>query len=251
MRIAPTLLFPLLFVFQIGYAQQPDTAQATPLPQRDSIAPGKKKLKLAVKPDTLRAAAPVANNDSIGVIRTKSGFFHRFFVKKYPNPRAAALLSFVFPGAGQVYNKKWWKLPIVYGALGGMTWLALDNNNTYKALRNNYKWVVDGDDNTNPTEQPYVNMSASQLKTYRDQFRGFTEKSFLFLGITYLLQVTDAFVDAHLATFDVSDDLSLRVVPDIQSGGGGFGASFGIGIKLGFGNASKSAPMPRFSFTAP
>lgn len=175
-----------------------------------------------------------AADTSIVPIKRES-FFYRYYTKKYPNPRTAALLSFVLPGAGQAYNKKWWKIPIVYGALGGMTWLAVTNNKQYKALRDNYKWVVDGDDNTNPTEAPYINMSAAQLKNYRDVYRGYTEKSYLFLGVTYLLAVTDAFVDAHLKNFDVSDDLTLRLVPDIQSASGGIGASFGVGVQLGFG----------------
>jgi len=94
-------------------------------------------------------------------------------------------------------------------------------------------------------------MSATQLKSYRDQFRGFTEKSYLFLGITYLLGVTDAFVDAHLSRFDVSDDLTLHVVPDIQSAAGGFGASFGIGIRLGFGNSSNNTRTTSNFFATP
>jgi hypothetical protein len=178
-----------------------------------------------------------ALSDSNALQPSKGRLLKRFFVEKYPNPRAAALLSFVLPGAGQAYNKKWWKIPLVYGALGGMTWLAVDNGQQYQALKKNYQWVVDGDPNTNPTEQPYVYMNAAQMKGYRDQYRGFSEKSYLFLGITYLLAVTDAFVDAHLSRFDVSDDLSLRVEPDIQSVPNGFGACFGVGVQLDFGNA--------------
>lgn len=218
-----------------AYAQETPTVllPVDSVPASDTGINKKKKLRLGVQIDTIRTdTAAVA-----ALPREK--FFHRFFVKKYPNPRAAALLSFLLPGAGQAYNKKWWKIPIVYGALGGMTWLALDNDKTYQGLKKNYKWLVDGDDNTNPTEAPYIYMSSGQMKSYRDQFRGYTEKSYLFLGITYLLAVTDAFVDAHLASFDVSDDLSLRLEPAIQSGAGGFGASFGVGIKLGFGNNTR------------
>jgi len=190
-------------------------------------------------------------NDTTILRKGKEGFFYRYYTKKYPNPRTAALLSFILPGAGQAYNKKWWKIPIVYGALGGMTWLALKNDKQYKELKINYKWLVDGDDLTKPTEAPYIFMSATQMKNYRDVYRGYAEKSYLFLGITYLLAVTDAFVDAHLMTFDVSDDLTLRFVPDIQSAPGGFGASFGVGVCLGIGKPTSTTSSKRNIIVTP
>ncbi len=229
-----TLIFLCGFLAQIIIAQQPDSLPAPRNPASnvalDTAVTLNKKLKMA----------PGANQvlvlpDSTAVSSKSTSFFQRYFVKKYPNPRTAALLSFILPGAGQAYNKKWWKIPIVYGALAGMTWLSIDNDREYQRLKKNYKLLVDGDDLTNPSEAPYTFMNANQMKGYRDQFRGYTEKSYLFLGITYLLAVTDAFVDAHLSQFDVSDDLTLRLVPDIQSASGGFGASFGVGIRLGFG----------------
>ena len=234
------LIFLYSFVAQNLFAQQPDSiaVQSNPITdsKADTSAVTKKKAKFDSKTEQVLVLPDSSTN------RTKrEGFFHRYFIKKYPNPRAAALLSFVLPGAGQAYNKKWWKIPIVYGALGGMTWLALDNDQEYQRLKKNYKLLVDGDDNTKPTEAPYIYMNATQMKGYRDQFRGFTEKSYLFLGITYLLAVTDAFVDAHLSRFDVSDDLSLRMVPDIQSVSNGFGASFGVGVRLGFGRSPNNA----------
>lgn len=227
------LIFLCLGLLQSITAQQPDSLNTT----RDSllnivqdsagIAKKKSKLNVSRPPEAEKASTEQAQ-------KPKNNSFNRFFVKKYPNPRAAALLAIV-PGGGQAYNKKWWKIPLVYGALGGMSWWAISTNQQYVALRDNYKWVVDEDPNTNPFEEPYTFMSSSQLKGYRDIYRNYTEKRFLWLGITYLLSITDAFVDAHLARFDVSDDLSLKVVPAIQSGGGGFGPAFGVGLQLGIG----------------
>jgi len=214
----------------------------------DSMAMQKKRSKINSNTQEL-AISP--KTDSSVLQKNKESFFYRYYTKKYPNPRTAALLSFLLPGAGQAYNKKWWKIPIVYGALGGMTWLALSNDKQYKALKTNYKWLVDGDDLTMPTKAPYINMSATQMKSYRDIYRGYTEKSYLFLGITYLLAVTDAFVDAHLKTFDVSDDLTLRVVPDIQSAPGGFGASFGVGVCLGIGKPTSTTSSKRNIIVTP
>lgn len=155
------------------------------------------------------------------------------FIGTYPTPRTAALCG-IIPGGGQAYNRKWWKIPIVYGAIGGVGYWAITTRQQYNALRDNYRWLVDGDISTNPTEAPYKNMNATQMKGYRDVFRSNSEKRFLWLGVTYLLSVTDAFVDAHLASFDVSDDLSFRLVPDIQSVPTGIGPSFGIGLRVGF-----------------
>jgi Family of unknown function (DUF5683) len=251
MRLYMLIYFFCTLAFLIK-AQQPDSLSL----HRDSIPAVVSDSLVAQKKRTGGISAPlqqpqIAAPDSAAVAKKRESFYARHFTKNYPNPRTAALLSFILPGAGQAYNKKWWKIPIVYGALGGMTWLALKNDKQYKALKSNYKWVVDGDDSTNPTEEPYIFMSEAQLKSYRDIYRGYTEKSYLFLGITYLLAATDAFVDAHLKTFDVSDDLSLRVVPAIQSAPGAFGASFGVGLRLGIGKPSSSAFSKKNIFVAP
>ncbi len=248
----PLLIFLFCTIAHLLKAQIPDSLSL----QKDSIPAV---VADSIKVQKIRTGAVAGNlqqpqiavADSATVARKRESFFYRNFTKKYPNPRTAALLSFILPGAGQAYNKKWWKIPIVYGALGGMTWLALKNEKQYKTLRTNYKWLVDGDDMTNPTEEPYIFMNASQMKSYRDIYRGYTEKSYLFLGVTYLLAVTDAFVDAHLKSFDVSDDLSLRVVPDIQSAPGAFGASFGVGLRLGIGKSSPSSLSHKNIFAAP
>jgi hypothetical protein len=152
------------------------------------------------------------------------------------------------PGAGQAYNKKWWKIPIVWGALGGIAYGTFDTRKTYHELRDNYILLVDGDPNTNPTESPYNTFDATRTKTYRDTYRGYTEKWFLALGVTYLLVVTDAFVDAHLSRFDVSDDLSLRFRPSIETT---YGLPvFGIGISLSLSPTPESHKI-KFSQSRP
>ncbi len=171
----------------------------------------------------------------------------RFWNDGYPNPRKALFLSFALPGAGQAYNRKWWKIPIVYGALGTLTWLEIDNIRQYRALRDNYKFLVDGDPTTNPTEQPYVSLDATQMRFYRDQYRRYVELTSVGLGLAYVLAATDAFVDAHLASFDVSDDLSLRMRPRFEQGFGGAPVlGFGISLHLGDGRQ-----LPRHPWIAP
>ena len=167
---------------------------------------------------------PIINLDSIQEKPRKG-----FLAKNYPDPKKALLLSFILPGSGQIYNKKWWKLPIVYGALGTMLYIEFFNINQYTALRDNYRFLVDDDPNTNPTEEPYTSLDANSMKFYRDESRRSLEQSSLFLGLTYILVATDAFVDAHLSTFDVSDDLSLRPTAIPTATGQ---PAFGFGLRV-------------------
>jgi len=177
-------------------------------------------------PDSLRAAAV----DSGVVMPKRRNAVARFFTKGYPNPRLAALFG-VIPGGGQMYNKKWWKLPIVYGVMGGMLWWQQDNLKEYRKLRYNYRLLVDGDPKTNPTDSPYNRIDAASMKSYRDQFYKYTELTTLGLGLTFLLSITDAFVDAHLSRFDTSDDLGFRLEPGVQEASG-FGPSLGLSLKI-------------------
>jgi hypothetical protein len=175
--------------------------------------------------DSLPAAA-----DSLAPAR--HGFIHRFFKQDYPNPRKALLFS-IIPGGGQIYNKKWWKLPIAYGALGTVMYFEINNIRQYRNLRDNYRAQVDGDPDTNPTKFP-TNLKAEDMKAYRDIYKRYVELNSVVLGLTYLLTVTDAFVDAHLASFDVSEDLSMKPVPSFESTPSGAPA-IGLGLRFTWG----------------
>ena len=197
----------------------------------------------AQQPDTL---APILDTAALSAAsgthapERKPGFVRRFFAKDYPNPRKAAFLSLALPGAGQLYNRRWWKVPIVYAAIGGLLYLELDNLAEYHRLRDSYKLLVDGDPNTNPTEVPYSLLDATSTKRYRDQWRRYVEYSSLALGLAYVLTAAEAFVDAHLSRFDVSDDLTLRFSPKAQPMPGS-GVAFGLGVTLQFGKARPTA----------
>lgn len=152
----------------------------------------------------------------------------------YPNPRTAVVLSLALPGAGQLYNKKWWKVPIVYGVLGALVYSEVINVQQYRALRDNYKWLVDDDPNTAPTEPPYNQLDATSLRRYRDQWRRYVELNAIGIGIAYFLTAADAFVDAHLARFDVGETLGWQLRPSIQPGPGGVPAvGLGVSVRLG------------------
>lgn len=194
----------------------------------------------AQQPDTIVSTVPnvipSAPNDSLKPLPVERRKFplSRFLFDKYPNPRAAALLG-VVPGLGQAYNKKYWKIPIVYAALGTVTYFTIRNTKEYHAARDNYRWLVDGDASTT-TQGKFAGQEAPTLLSYRNTWQRYSELSYLGLGLTYLLSVTDAFVDAHLATFDVSDDLTLRMVPKVESVAG---PTFGLGVQLKMGERKR------------
>ena len=184
------------------------------------------------KPDSLRVLP-----DSSGVVdtvfaskTTARGRVHRFLSKDYPNPRKAVLLGFVFPGGGQIYNKRWWKLPLVYGAIGTALAFEISNVREYRDARDNYKWAVDDDELTKPVGK-FAGRDATTLRSYRDTFRRYVELSSVALGLVYLLSVSEAYVDAHLKNFDVNEDLSLHLKPSLQPAPG-LGAAYGVGLCL-------------------
>jgi hypothetical protein len=134
-----------------------------------------------------------------------------FFSK--PNPKTATYLS-LFPGLGQIYNKKYWKLPIVYAGFGVIGYFAFDNRNYYLQYKEAYACKVnEGDDCEDPLAQNYT---ASNLQTIRDGYRRNMELSFIFMGLWYILQMLDATVDAHLYYWEIDETTTLQVQPNIQ-----------------------------------
>jgi hypothetical protein len=141
-------------------------------------------------------------------------------VKVY-SPGKAAFRSAVLPGWGQIYNKKYWKLPIVYGALGVTGYIFLDNIKTYREYREAYAiryraaLPAPNTDSTgyNDLKEIYKKISPESIRTARDRFRQYIDYSVLFFVLFWGLNVVDAAVDAHLKGFDVSPDLSLRFKP--------------------------------------
>jgi len=136
-------------------------------------------------------------------------------VPKY-RPRKAIIRSAVLPGWGQVTNKKIWKVPVVYAALGATTYLFFRNIKQYKDSKNAYILATDGDpSNDYLIKQPYfgVKDQPERIRTFRNQVRQNVDYSVLFFLVFWGLNVADAAVDAHLKTFDVSDNLSLEFKP--------------------------------------
>jgi hypothetical protein len=134
----------------------------------------------------------------------------------------AALFSAVIPGAGQFYNKKYWKLPILYGG-AAVIGLAIEyNNRYYKIFREAYQLRVDGDSTTidkfDPvnTDVDVTYPDADALLTRKDYYRRTRDLMWIIGSVVYVLNIIDAYVDAHLINFDISDNLSIRTEPILQ-----------------------------------
>jgi hypothetical protein len=131
--------------------------------------------------------------------------------KKY-NPKVATFRSAVLPGWGQAYNKKYWKIPIIYGALGTTAYVFFYNLKTYKLLKQAVILRSDNDPtNDSQVDPQFINLSTESIRSYRNSYRQNIDYSVLFFIAFWGLNVVDATVDAHLKSFDVSNDLSLKI----------------------------------------
>ncbi len=157
--------------------------------------------------------------DTTPVVIKKSTINKYDSAMKAHSPKVAALRSAIFPGLGQIYNKKYWKLPIVYGAMGVSAGVFFYNLGQYKdtkfAYRVKYNMRVNKTDSAlfSSIKPNLVPLTEESLKFYRNQFRRDIDYSALFFLILWGLNVVDATVDAHLKSFDVSPELSLRFKP--------------------------------------
>ena len=168
--------------------------------QKDTIVVKNDSIQLKQQPASAAAAKKTPAKDTVKVVKHI--------------PRKASIRSALIPGWGQAYNKKYWKIPIIYAALGTTTYLFFYNLNTYKELKQSYIYKVDnipGNDSLIPPE--FQNLNANSLRIYRNEYRKNVDYSVLFFFIFWGLNVVDATVDAHLKAFDVSDNLSLRINP--------------------------------------
>lgn len=134
------------------------------------------------------------------------------FLMKRQSPKKAALLSTVLPGAGQIYNKKYWKLPIVYGGLGALgAWVGVNIKNL-RGYTDAYKLEIDNDPNTSGSFKGVTGQNPLNVK--RDDAKRSLDLSIILLSVFYSLNIVDASVDAHLFDYSITDDLSVSLEPD-------------------------------------
>lgn len=168
-----------------------------------------------------------------------------------PNPKRAMWLAIVLPGAGQIYNRKYWKLPIFYGGFLGCAYAMRWNNQMYADYAQAYIDIMDDNPNTNSFNQflhlgsqitdQNIDRYKELFRKRKDRFRRWRDLSFFCMIGVYGLSIIDAYVDASLSQFDISDDLSLRLEPGFvnsdgkavgnrNKGGFGFSSTTGVGI---------------------
>lgn len=174
----------------------------------------------------------------------------KFFAPSYmfsPSPRKAVLYSALFPGLGQIYNRKYWKLPILYGGFVGLTYAITWNNGYYRDYLGAYQDIMDDNPNTNRWHNmlPYgmdpesidTQWFTDVLKQRKDRYRYYRDLSIIITFGVYLLGIVDAYVDAQLFDFDMSPDLSMRVAPAVimdQRSNNIGNSSFGLQWSLNF-----------------
>ncbi|MFT3747848.1 MAG: DUF5683 domain-containing protein [Agriterribacter sp.] len=163
--------------------------------------------------------APSIKSDSLAKLKIDTA-------KKVSPARRAAILSAILPGAGQAYNKKYWKMPIVYGALAIPVYTFTDNLKWFNRTRFAYNTLFkmmhapydsSGYKDVYPQLKPFVDArDQAGLKNYRNEFRKNVDYSVLAFIALWGLQVMDAAVDGHLRDFNVSDDLSIQLKPGLS-----------------------------------
>ncbi len=132
----------------------------------------------------------------------------------YHSAKKASLYSAVLPGLGQAYNKKYWKIPIIYAGFGTLIYFIGVNGGEYRNFKDAYNIVAAGDSANYDNE--YVekyDANLDQLREGRNYYRRNLELNYILTGLLYILNIVDASVDANLYDFDVSDDISLRLEP--------------------------------------
>lgn len=173
------------------------------------------------------AGSASAQNDSI-------------VMKRKHSPKRATIYSAVLPGLGQAYNKKYWKIPIVYAGIGTIYYFADMNGDNYRDYRKAFDYktgtITDVDEDIIDIANRY---SEGNLITIRDYYRRNMELSWIIMALWYGINIIDASVDAHFFEYDISDDLTLKVEPMIQHNFGetiyAYGkCSTGVSFKLKF-----------------
>ena len=188
-------------------------ALADSIATADSIAAENKKKLLEI------TSAPVLKESEVPADSLKKEIDQKIWV---PNPTKATWLALVIPGGGQIYNRKYWKLPIFYGGFAGCAYALTWNSKMYKDYSTAYKDAMNGNMQSSSITDllpPGYKISETQLKELlrkrKDTYRRYRDLSiFAFIGV-YLLSVIDAYVDAELSNFDITPDLSMKVEPAV------------------------------------
>jgi len=171
-----------------------------------------------------------------------------------PNPTRSVLFSAICPGLGQIYNRKYWKLPLVYGSFMGCIYAITWNQTTYSGykrafmdfnkelehLPNDGAWrdyissALNFPQNVDDWTDYYRSWFKSSLKNKKDYYRHYRDMSYIVTVAIYAIWMVDAYVDAQLAGFDVSPDLSMKIKPKLFEPNINSGSSLGLAMQFSF-----------------
>jgi hypothetical protein len=186
----------------------------------------------------------LAQNDSIVKLSSEMAILDDSPTPKVHSPHKATFYAAILPGLGQIYNKKYWKLPLVYGGIAGVAYGIHFNSKYYKDYRRAYRdFIVDDPNNTSYVQfiPPGLTLEdvrgrhsawfQNALQNKKKYYKRYRDMSYIGMGLIYVAQIIDATVDAHFFNFDISDNLSLNVQPaivDPQAAHSGLGMQFCI-----------------------
>ena len=242
-------VFRALVILSMMVTGLPVTAQTerreTPA---DSIQMMMARIDSLTRADSVITVEEIEPTQSVLIDSTKLVKPKRDWSTWCPDPKRALWLALVIPGGGQIYNRKYWKLPLIYGGFLGCIYALTWNNMMYKDYAQAYQDLMDKD----PTTDSYnrflhlgveINKDNEErykeiFKNRKDKYRRWRDLSiFVMIGV-YALSVIDAYVDAELSAFDISKDLSLKVEPTVIPNHGGGNPlqaqSYGVNCKLNF-----------------
>ena len=192
--------------------------------QKDTIVVKNDSIQLKQQPSTATAAKKTTAKDTVKVIKHI--------------PRKASIRSALIPGWGQAYNKKYWKIPIVWGALGVTAAVFNFNLKQYQDINYAYQTLVNKDTpnyvNVKPEYKPFMDANdQNSLFNARSEVRRNIDYSVLIFILFWGLNVVDATVDAHLREFNVNSDLSFKIKPTYNLGTNTPGLSLAFDIHKG------------------
>lgn len=229
-----SIIFTLLFFFLLLpgtaiFAQHNDTLHL----KNDTLGINKDSVQINADTVVTKNNIPIAPEKSVLALDTSLKF----------NPKVAALRSAIIPGWGQWYNKKYWKIPIIYGALGVTAGVFFYNLKTYRLLREAVILRSDTNRLNDALIDPqFIHLSTESIRMYRNAYRQNIDYSVLVFLVFWGLNVVDATVDAHLKAFDVSPDISMKIRPGFNYMSNNAGVSLVFFFKEK--NAKPVLPLP-------
>ncbi len=185
----------------------------------------------------------VLENESVYI---EGARVEEMFTEKKHSPHKATFYAAILPGLGQIYNKKYWKLPILYAGIGGAGYAIHFNSKYYKIYKSAYRdWIIQDPGNksyldvipagwTEEMLQDNASWFEQALESKRQYYRRYRDLSYLLMVGVYIIQIVDATVDAHFYDFSINDDLSMRVEPAMLPSETGYPSAVGIQLNLKF-----------------